>query len=637
MEPAFQALKRWHMEGCWLICLALGIMRGECPQLVPWMLLLTFAVCNLLPLPWSHFRLVYLREGPYLFSFFREAALALVLVGFVENPFIYLAVVLAIDPENDHKIQDNTFEWLESFSQLGAWVPPITVDEGLCFVLVLEVFLVASPIRSKRDLDAPSALAESARFVRCVWVTRMLRTVAFMSTRIPPQIQRCERRKGFDFSYSWVEHAREAFQFKTGGGCNDQVFSGHVLMLTTSACGVQYGLRKVSKGSWLAGLVWLRTLSRYIHIIMSRHHLSVDVILAWAVGYLFWGISPRAETFRGELPFAVSYDGSELDHDIGARAAQVGPGQWTLALARSWTTAHRRMPWGCRWVALAIGLAALMLCIGFVVEPRQISSATRARIAAIDVAHTEARPSRLLCVVVKRSLVWDVSEEFALSASQTWGQSCDDFISWPSARIEPTFVRSPGSREKVFRLLWREVRERFPAGFDWAVVVEDRTFVAVQNLRFFTDAVDRELAEELARGADAAQVGRAFALTVHGALVDGGSVSLHVLNAEGVNIVSDPQWLIDCTPLGVGHSLKTPETEKPSCTGLCSGGRRCQRGFADLPGIETMRFMGCRGLRSMLVRLDDASQTSCDFPIAIWPAGVPRWFHEFPRSLYTSP
>ncbi|XP_020527408.1 uncharacterized protein LOC18441236 isoform X2 [Amborella trichopoda] len=70
---------------------------------------------------------------------------------------------------------------------------------------------------------------------------------------------------------------------RTGGGCNDLVYSGHMLVavLTAMAWTEAYG-------GWASGLIWLLLLHSAQREIRERHHYSVDCVVAIYVGILLW-------------------------------------------------------------------------------------------------------------------------------------------------------------------------------------------------------------------------------------------------------------------------------------------------------------------------------------------------------------
>ncbi|KNA14297.1 hypothetical protein SOVF_108730 [Spinacia oleracea] len=70
---------------------------------------------------------------------------------------------------------------------------------------------------------------------------------------------------------------------KAGGGCNDLLYSGHMLVavLTAMAWTEAYG-------GFSSALVWVLVLHSAQREIRERHHYSVDCIVAIYVGYLLW-------------------------------------------------------------------------------------------------------------------------------------------------------------------------------------------------------------------------------------------------------------------------------------------------------------------------------------------------------------
>ncbi|KAK8944627.1 hypothetical protein KSP39_PZI007682 [Platanthera zijinensis] len=70
---------------------------------------------------------------------------------------------------------------------------------------------------------------------------------------------------------------------KAGGGCNDLMYSGHMLVavLTAMAWMEAYG-------GWTSAFIWFLVLHSAQREIRERHHYSVDVIVAIYVGILLW-------------------------------------------------------------------------------------------------------------------------------------------------------------------------------------------------------------------------------------------------------------------------------------------------------------------------------------------------------------
>ncbi|XP_019708571.1 protein PHLOEM UNLOADING MODULATOR isoform X2 [Elaeis guineensis] len=70
---------------------------------------------------------------------------------------------------------------------------------------------------------------------------------------------------------------------KASGGCNDLMYSGHMLVavLTAMAWTEAYG-------GWTSALIWLLLLHSSQREVRERHHYSVDCIVAIYVGILLW-------------------------------------------------------------------------------------------------------------------------------------------------------------------------------------------------------------------------------------------------------------------------------------------------------------------------------------------------------------
>ncbi|KAF4351230.1 hypothetical protein F8388_000406 [Cannabis sativa] len=84
---------------------------------------------------------------------------------------------------------------------------------------------------------------------------------------------------------------------KAGGGCNDLIYSGHMLVavLTAMAWTEAYG-------GFTSALIWLLVLHSAQREVRERHHYSVDCIVAIYVGILLWKMTgfiwPTKNTLR---------------------------------------------------------------------------------------------------------------------------------------------------------------------------------------------------------------------------------------------------------------------------------------------------------------------------------------------------
>jgi len=96
----------------------------------------------------------------------------------------------------------------------------------------------------------------------------VLRAVTICMTHVPPPRKRCKPYKVLGYYI---------------GGCSDMMFSGHTAFAVLSCLYlVWHGL---VKNRWLKGLVILYTVFTIIFIISSRHHYSMDVIVALYISF----------------------------------------------------------------------------------------------------------------------------------------------------------------------------------------------------------------------------------------------------------------------------------------------------------------------------------------------------------------
>uniref|UniRef100_A0A2N9II23 Sphingomyelin synthase-like domain-containing protein n=1 Tax=Fagus sylvatica TaxID=28930 RepID=A0A2N9II23_FAGSY len=86
---------------------------------------------------------------------------------------------------------------------------------------------------------------------------------------------------------------------KAGGGCNDLLYSGHMLVavLTAMAWTEAYG-------GFSSALIWLLVMHSAQREIRERHHYTVDCIVAIYVGILLWKMTgfiwPKKDASRGK-------------------------------------------------------------------------------------------------------------------------------------------------------------------------------------------------------------------------------------------------------------------------------------------------------------------------------------------------
>ncbi|KAF9602885.1 hypothetical protein IFM89_032625 [Coptis chinensis] len=117
---------------------------------------------------------------------------------------------------------------------------------------------------------------------------------------------------------------------KSGGGCNDLVYSGHmfVAVLTAMAWTEAYG-------GWTSSMIWLLVLHSAQREIREHHHYSVDCVVAIYVGILLWRTSKflwsskdtsmkrrliKLEKIQGRLVQAAK----DWDMDLNKRSTERG-------------------------------------------------------------------------------------------------------------------------------------------------------------------------------------------------------------------------------------------------------------------------------------------------------------------------
>ena len=132
-------------------------------------------------------------------------------------------------------------------------------------------------------------LGEATVVVVAVYITvlRLLRTITFCATRIPPPSVECLYRKMFVDTPGtgagiWA-NLMWSVKWSPGGGCNDLIFSGHATLFAAVIVGCL--CIASPRMSVLLGALGVPTLLRSI---ATQHHYTVDMLVAVYVSVLLY-------------------------------------------------------------------------------------------------------------------------------------------------------------------------------------------------------------------------------------------------------------------------------------------------------------------------------------------------------------
>lgn len=250
----------------------------------------------------------------------------------------FVTVVLGLDWHRETRPLPDTGQWL--LLSLNEKLPPTIVEIlrariiGLHHFLMLFIMLAFSVLFD--SVKAPG-LGLGARYMFTMAIGRLLRALSFISTTLPSPRPWCATARynipsyphrwgqqyhspyasnpnairqllHLDMAYDFKElihdprpewgpwnflidfmrpNANESSWFSLlkmgGGGCNDLLYSGHMLVavLTAMAWTEAYG-------GFSSALIWALVLHSAQREIRERHHYSVDCVVAIFVGILLW-------------------------------------------------------------------------------------------------------------------------------------------------------------------------------------------------------------------------------------------------------------------------------------------------------------------------------------------------------------
>lgn len=474
---------------------------------------------------WSN---VCRRERAYIVGFFREVTLTQ-LTLYLESAAVYLVAVFHTRRDENLQLQDNLLIVLEAllascrpFECVFMGLPKFQSKEAMVYTCGIFVF---GAIHGGSQF---SALRCAARFGRALRYCRLLRVLCFSSTVMPSPIPNCFMNR-YDETYTLSEHFREAFtHWRTGGGCNDLVFSGHVVIMTLCAhlhqdyC-IDTG---VGANSWLTFLLWGRVIHSCLRIVHGRFHMSVDVIVALAVSSLIWRQTPElwpdGIIFRRKVLKLPDWHPTDASTALRIRNELLGYKR--LAPEIPLPLSH---PAARFWILAGL-LAAILSASLLILRPNDagvLSEANMARLERVVVAghqpvpqcptpesskngtagcggNTTKRP-RLLCAMLQIEKSWWARQSYYRETKATWAQYCDHFIAWDEYRfdvlslesaviqLEPLRGTTLSDRWLRARRMWRHIEKKHLADFDWVIAVDDGGFVIPQNLHLAIEAMEQ--------------------------------------------------------------------------------------------------------------------------------------------------
>ena len=153
------------------------------------------------------------------------------------------------------------------------WV--LVVCLGASF-FVVELF---HPIRSLYSVGTRAFIS--------IAIARFTRTVSFLLTVVPSQIEGC-----YDLRFpgsnpppaDWSEWLWVGFLPRTKGGCNDLIISGHAVIMSTIACVAT----SVANDKLFSVALWSMVFLDYCVVVFEGLHYSVDMWLGVILSSLLW-------------------------------------------------------------------------------------------------------------------------------------------------------------------------------------------------------------------------------------------------------------------------------------------------------------------------------------------------------------
>lgn len=305
-------------------------------------------------------------------------------------------------------------------------------------------------------------LAALQKLGRAMRYSRLLRVLCYCSTVLPSPSAGCFVNR-YDESYSVQEHWQEAVRhLRSGGGCNDLVFSGHGTVL--AFCALLHA--ELGAPLWLRLFLWGRVGHASIRIVQSQSHFSVDLVVAIIFATLLWNVLEMPKT-RDEAPGLPK---------MQARASLL---VWSSGLVAS----------------LAV-LAALLTSSA----AGPLSEANRRRLAEISAAPASVGSPRLFCAMMHIERSYQARRGYASAAQRTWARHCDGYVLWDentkpiaaedmaSALEDPPVGFRPTPAGTAFRWLRtrrlvRYLQRNESSRFDWFLVFDDGGFPLAENFR----------------------------------------------------------------------------------------------------------------------------------------------------------
>lgn len=439
------------------------------------------------------------RERAYLIGVSREVSFA-VFGLYVDSAAVYMVAVTNQKRFENITLQDNLHVVLKAISRqfrifeiMLLHLPELYSAESIFLIFLL--FFVAAGRRGEM-----CAFAVLARIGRVIAVVRLFRVLCYTSTVMPSQVQNCFVNR-YDETYTTSEHWIEALtNWRTGGGCNDLIFSGHSVVLTLSALVYQDYAAAAGcvKRNWLGWFMWCRVFHAGLRIVYGQFHMTVDILVGCSMTVMAWRLTPEpmtdVETYHPE------HDGSgqavRPSHDDMRRSVL------TLSRSRGMDVPHlqwkhpRARFWICTLTAnLAFSFAMLF---GRFYHSGPISIYNLGRMAKIAASAKDDSMKSRKSPLARRG--------YANAASTTWGRHCDALLAWDeggrsrdedviASQLEPPMDCLRKDRWHRARKMWQWINHQNLSNYDWFVAMDDGGFPVPSNFLLLAETIVQAVAE----------------------------------------------------------------------------------------------------------------------------------------------
>jgi len=157
----------------------------------------------------------------------------------------------------------------------------------LCLGVSFFVVEIFHPVRSLYSVGTRAFLS--------IAILRFTRTVSFLLTVVPSQIEGC-----YDLRFpgsnppptEWSDWLWVGFLPRTKGGCNDLIISGHAIIMSTIACVAT----SVANDPLFSLALWSMVFLDYCVVVFEGLHYSVDMFLGVVLSSLLWKVLQPLES-----------------------------------------------------------------------------------------------------------------------------------------------------------------------------------------------------------------------------------------------------------------------------------------------------------------------------------------------------